>query len=319
MKSIPFFALLWLASTLAAPILVRRVGRSDDQAVDDETDDENDPDETLLALDLDTKRNLARVFSSDISRGELRAIFQRGIDLIDHNRRHLHGTRRSEESTALILGRALLQDPSFGVSSDECPQNETDSKCETPTMIGAPSLHEISIATMKKILELREKNRSHKAIKRYEQLNNEVVKLIKEARERGRPVSGRLIRRWFLELADSIGISREIFRASPTWLYKLKKNARIGSRAVTEDISRSERDSAYIIQRRIEEFCAAYEQRAHLYRRGLIINMDQTPISYEITNKRTLSFIGERDTGLAIDQRNKVTQSLTIVRPDRPC
>ena len=146
---------------------------------------------------------------------------------------------------------------------------------------------------------------------RIRQINKGVLERVSEARGEGRPVHGNHIRRWALELADQYNVSRDYFSASTTWLYKFKKNARIGSRKVTEYISRSVNSQQEEIDERIDQFLSDFERRSSRYARRLIINMDQTPFEYELVNKRTLSFIGERDTRLNIGQRNKMTHSFT--------
>lgn len=142
-------------------------------------------------------------------------------------------------------------------------------------------------------------------------LNRWVLHEIKEARDAGRAIHGYHIRRWGLERADELNISRSYFSASDTWLYKLKKCENIGSRKVTEYISRSQNCNQDIIDERIDRFLSDYETISPRYPRRLIINMDQTGFNYEYADQRTLSFIGERDTRVNIDQRNKMTHSFS--------
>lgn len=307
----------------------------------EDEDDFNNPDRILLALDFDTKTNLAFILSQDRSRDEMRAILRRALDMIDH-RPIADRSRRvqSYNATAKALGRVLSGDPGFGSSTSE-------SECEVPQpKITAsdsdycdvvPRGEQMSVTSMKKILELRAAGRTYAAIaniypkyrrdklEHYRQivqqgrpivskikmLNQGVLSRIAEARRAGRPVHGNNIRRWGLELADQLSLSRDYFSASPTWLYKLKKNGKIGSRAVTEYISSSENNQQDEIDRRVERFLESYERTAARYPWRLIINMDQTPFNYELTNKRTLSFIGERDVLLNVDQKNKVSHSFT--------
>lgn len=99
----------------------------------------------------------------------------------------------------------------------------------------------MSVAIMRKILGLKERKRSNAAIKklyshnrmavqqgaplatRMRRVNEEVLNRVYEARNTGRPVHGNSMRRWGLESADDLNISREYFSASITWLYKIKK------------------------------------------------------------------------------------------------
>ena len=80
---------------------------------------------------------------------------------------------------------------------------------------------------------------------------------------------------------------------------------------MTEYISRSVNSQQDEIDERIDQFPSDLERRSSRYARQVIINMDRTPFEYEPVNKRTLSFIGERDTRLNIGQRNKMTYSFT--------
>lgn len=309
---------------------------SDDEEYFDEEAD--DPNQVLLGLDFETKSNLAMFFSQTRSRDELQAILQRTIDMMQH-RPLPERSRRYEtyNSTAKALGRALLNDPRFGSTSDESecyPHfSSQEEYCDPPVEACAA----MTIATMKKIIKLKDKGRSNASLKKLypkyrkdqyghykrcveagssvlntiRRVNAGVLSRIASHREAGLPVHGYNIRRWGMELANDYNISRQFFRASPTWLYKLKKTGRIGSRKVTEYISRSENNQQDIIDCRIDQFLSDYERISPHFSRRLIINMDQTGFDYEITNQRTLSYIGERDTRLNVDQKNKISHSFT--------
>lgn len=310
---------------------------SDEEPVEDG----EDPDQILMSLDFETKQNLAMIMSQDRSRQDMRELLQRTIDYIDH-RSIADRPRRVEtfNTSAKALGRALLNDPRFGSTSEESdcrppesPHHSDSDYCEA----GQEACTHLSVTSMRKILELRAKNRSHAAIGRIypkyrkdkidyyrkcvqqgepviskmRNVNEGVLRKIIDARRNGRAIHGYNIRRWGLELADEFNVSREYFKASHSWLFKLKKNGRIGSRKITEFISRSENNQQDQIDERIDQFLSEYEQRAPRFPRRLIINMDQTPFNYEPTNKRTLSFVGERDTRVSIDQRNRMTHSFS--------
>lgn len=77
------------------------------------------------------------------------------------------------------------------------------------------------------------------------------------------------------------------------------------------NISRSENNQQNIIDARIDRFLSAYEEQARHFSRRLIWNMDQTPIQYEHASKRTISFIGEKNTKARVDSKNKLTHSIT--------
>lgn len=306
----------------------------------DNDDDVEDPDQVLMALDFETKSNLAMLLSQDRSRQDMRAMLQRTIDMIDH-RPIADRPRRAEtfNTSAKLLGRVLSHDPRFGSTSEEseCQPSKSSQESEFCEPREQPNKRQMTVASMKKILELKEKKRSNDAIKRIypkyrsdrldyyrrcvqegepvvnriKRVNEGVLQRVAEARAAGRAIHGHHLRRWGLELADENSLSREYFSASHTWLYKLKKNGRIGSRKVTEYISRSEENQQDLIDERIDEFLTAYEDTAYRFPRRLTINMDQTPFNYEPTNKRTLSYVGERDTRVHVDQKSKTTHSYT--------
>lgn len=312
-----------------------------DQPEDDDAGDEaDDVDRTLLALDYDTKSNLALILSQDRSRDQMRALLQRTIDLLDHrslpdrSRRH-----ETHNSTAKALGRLLSGDPNFGsTSGDSCFPSQSSGRADVDFCAeDSRDPKSMSIAAMKKIIELKEKGKSNKAIKklypryksdripfyrrcvnqgesttrRIQLVNEGVLERFDEARAAGRTVHGYNIRRWGLELADELNLPRSYFMGGHTWLFKLKKSGGIGSRKITELYSRRQETQQDVIDHRIDQFLSDYDRRQIAYRPSRIINMDQTPFNYEPTNKRTLSYIGERDTRCRVDQMNKATHSFT--------
>lgn len=195
----------------------------------------------------------------------------------------------------------------------------------------------MSVTNLKKILELKASGRSDKFLKtiypnyRKDELdvyrrcvdqggsitnkirndNEGVLERVKQARDAFQAVHGFHLRRWGLELADEFNIPGKYFSASPIWLYKLKNKGEIGSRKVTEYISRSENNQQDIIDARIDDFLSRFEIMSGHFSKRLIINTDQTPFDYEITNKRTLSYIDQRDTKVLVYQKIKMTHSFT--------
>lgn len=297
--------------------------------------EENDPDRVLLALDYDTKVHLASLLSEPRSRQEWRDVLGRTIDMIDHRpKAHRERRRESVNEAAKTLGKALLGD--FGSTSDESVAERPPSPEFCPDSSNESRLS-MNVATMKKILELRASGRSHASIQklypRYrrdridtyqrlvnqgepvvskiKQVNEHCLKNFEERRKNAWPVHGDHIKRWAKEKAAEVGLSRHYFAASPTWLWKFK-NTRIGTRRVTDYVTRIENDEQGIIQERVEGFLSNYTARAWRFNRRLIWNFDQSPIQYEHATKRTLSWKGEKETKLLISQKNKVTHSFTI-------
>lgn len=326
----------------SAALLTPTTVSPDEEGNEDLDEDQFDPDSILKNLDFETKANLAMLVSQQSSREDFRCVLQRALDFLDH-RVTTNRPRRgpSFNASAKALGRALLQDPSFGSTSTEGEYSQTcrDNQPNDPDFIPDTSretTEPMSLAAMKTVLRLKEKL-THAALKKlypryrpgnikwYEEcvaaggpiqakikrVNDGVLEKIKAERDADRFVDGRMIRRWGLEIADEVNLPRTYFKASHTWLYKLKKKGRIGSRRVTEYVTRSDANSQDVIDERIDGFLSAYERLSPRYPRRLIINTDQTGFNYEITHKRTLTYIGERDVRLRIDQKNKMTHSYT--------
>lgn len=280
--------------------------------------------------------------SQQSSREDFRGVLQRALDLLDHRATTSRPRRgQSYNASAKAHGRAMLGDPTFGSTASEGEYSQT---CRARQPIDPEYRSEIakgtsepmSLASMKNILKLKSKL-TNAALKRIypkyrpgdlewyrqcveaggpipskiKQINEGVLDRTRQEREANRYVDGDLIRRWALEIADELDLPRTYFRASHTWLYKLKKKGRIASRRVTEYISRGENEAQDQIDESIDGFLSMYERLSQRYARRLIMNTDQTGFNYELTHERTLSFIGERDTRLVVDNKNKMTHSYT--------
>lgn len=148
--------------------------------------------------------------------------------------------------------------------------------------------------------------------KRFEKLremNRKVFSLFKEARAKLQPVHGRTIQRWARQQAQRLNISE--FSASNSWLKVFKKRFGVVSRKVTNYMGRSELSKAPELASRLIEFKGLYNRTCRFFNRSRIYNFDQTGFQYELSNLRTLSLNGERDTELILDSRNRHTHSYT--------
>lgn len=153
----------------SAPI-IRNIRQSEDETDDDGEDDIDNPDAILLALDFETKLNLATIVSQDRSKGNIRALLLRTLAMLDNRPNDQHELRRPHNQTAKALGRILSGNPRFGSNSNmTCTRKQSSVNsdpeyykyCENRT-----STSQLSIVSMKKILDMKEKGRSHAAIKK---------------------------------------------------------------------------------------------------------------------------------------------------------
>lgn len=209
--------------------------------------------------------------------------------------------------------------------SDYCEAFITDS-----------SRRRVSLQTMQTIVNLSDRNASLKTIQakykwyrprdlprfracvtfggdnvaKMDRINQHVLDRVREARLQGQPVHDYIIQQWGRQFAAEIGAD-SFFRASHTWVDRFKIRFGIRSRAVTSYTSRFEQDQRASIDAAINEFLRQFARLEAYFTRRLIWNYDQTGFNYEIVNKRTLSWMGERDTVLDVNSKSKTTHSYT--------
>lgn len=147
---------------------------------------------------------------------------------------------------------------------------------------------------------------------KFRALDREVIGMFKAAREKHQPIHGRMIQRWARQVGARIGLDLDQFKASDGWLLLFKRRHKIVSRKVTAYVSRPEKENEQSIAQRIVEFGPRYMTESLSFEKRYIWNFDQTGFNYEPANLRTLSFKGERDTIIMIDNRNKHTHSYTV-------
>lgn len=102
------------------------------------------------------------------------------------------------------------------------------------------------------------------------------------------------------------------FKASNTWLTRVKKLGNIVGRKVTKYKSRSDIDRSDAIQQSKITFAENYGQLSQFIPRSRILNVDQSGHKYEISNIRSLGRRGSRNHEIRIDSANKNTHSYTI-------
>lgn len=140
---------------------------------------------------------------------------------------------------------------------------------------------------------------------------NEAVKAqVRQARDNGETVHDQTITQWGQRAAREVG-AEDFFRASHTWLRRFKEKEGIVVRDITGEFGRHEPTAQLTKAQKIEAFRQQYSQLEWYFPRRLIWNYDQTGFNYEITDKRTLSWKGERDTRVKVGSKSKTTHSYT--------
>lgn len=193
-----------------------------------------------------------------------------------------------------------------------------------------------SLDTMKIIVDLADKGKSEKTIKgkypwfqrkdlptfrkcvrfggsnadKMDRINAAVLSEVQKARANKEVVHDYMIRQWGQRMAREVE-AESFFRASNTWVDRFKKQNRVVARTITGDTGRHEPTIQLAKALKLDQFRQQYSQLEWYFPRHLIWNYDQTGFNYEITNKRTLSFKGERDTIVGVNQRSKTTHSYT--------
>ena len=123
-------------------------------------------------------------------------------------------------------------------------------------------------------------------------------------------VRGWMLRNWAGQKARELGHD---FKASDHWLRNFKNRHGIGSRKITDKIGRSKMRNAESIDAAAQAMRIQFTGMRHMFRDRLILNFDQSGFAYEISADRTLSYKGESDTILRVDQANKATHSYTVL------
>lgn len=173
-----------------------------------------------------------------------------------------------------------------------------------------PKYHPSDIAKYRACLAGDDGQRDGGRMNRMERLNERVYLRFQEARNASQPVHDYHIRNWGLQVAEEIGAPSS-FTASHTWILSFKRRYRIGSRAVTGYTSSAEKRQQDSIEASKLRFWSQFERLEPFVRRRLIINVDQTAFNYEMTNKRTLNRLGERDVVINVESKSKTTHSYT--------
>ncbi len=145
------------------------------------------------------------------------------------------------------------------------------------------------------------------------QVSEKLFNKLKIAREKYLPVHDNDLKRWALELGSEVGLSRDEFKASDSWIFQFKKKFKISSRRITKFVTKRQ----YISQEEIKDKSIAFtlecRDKFTNFERNNIINFDQSGFNYELKIPRTLSFSGERRTFCLNRCSHAITHSYTVL------
>ncbi|KAI3383019.1 hypothetical protein SNEBB_002132, partial [Seison nebaliae] len=145
-----------------------------------------------------------------------------------------------------------------------------------------------------------------KLFEKYDKLGTILFEKVKEMRSNYLTLSINSIRRIAFNIAKDINLPN--FRASNGWIHKWKKTYRIGSRKVTKIINKSEAmalnpNTLLSFRTKVKQSMIDYE---------LLMNTDDSGLNYEISRKRAMSHIGEKQTPCKPSSMNHISHSYTF-------
>lgn len=128
----------------------------------------------------------------------------------------------------------------------------------------------------------------------------------------GNIIHDRNLRLWAVRKARELNLPS--FKASAGWLQQFKIKYRISSRRITSLTTRKKIiDEEDIVDNSISWVMEFNENTLPIYQPSQIINIDQSGFRYVHLTNRTLSFLGEKDTQVVIQNKNATTHSYTIM------
>jgi len=118
------------------------------------------------------------------------------------------------------------------------------------------------------------------------------------------------IRRWAVIEAKRLNLP---FSASSTWCKHFQKRYRIVGRTITKFVTTKDITTKMDIIERARLFVESTKQQFSKFQPSEVYNADQSPCTYELVPKRTLSNKGERITYGFVNSVNKITHSYSIM------
>ncbi|XP_043263202.1 uncharacterized protein LOC122403642, partial [Colletes gigas] len=132
-----------------------------------------------------------------------------------------------------------------------------------------------------------------------------------EARQLKKQITTRMLQLWALQASNQFRSDDFKFRASTSWVKKLKREQRIKQRKITRFISKKDTLTVEDIMKSAQFFQDQVQKIISTFQEDYIINTDQTGCEYKIQPKRTLSIQGEKTTEVAVGSLNKISHSYT--------
>jgi len=109
---------------------------------------------------------------------------------------------------------------------------------------------------------------------------------------KGVQVTERDLAKWGIEKAKSLNLSS--FKASQSWIARIKKKIRCSSRKITKYYSGKSYLDIVKIQESAEEFVEIAKAEIEKFEPRLIFNTDQSGVNYVPISNRSLSYVGEK-------------------------
>lgn len=144
---------------------------------------------------------------------------------------------------------------------------------------------------------------------KWERVKELVYLSFKKARSQNLAVHDGDLRQWARKEAALLGIQTSV---SQSWVTRFKTAHRIRSRKVTQVITKKKMENDATIMKNAAVFRQELLERVPNYPPDTILNSDQSGFNYEFHSNRTLSYVGEKDTAVAVTSKNATTHSYTI-------
>jgi len=141
---------------------------------------------------------------------------------------------------------------------------------------------------------------------KFKKIEDAVLKLFLDSRSKHFSVHDIDLRRWALMESKRLKFQ---FVASSAWCYQFKKRNRIVGRSITKFVTSKDITSKVDIVTRAEQFVQSTKELLFQFKPSEVYNSDQSPFTYELEPKRTLSTKGERVTYGFVNSMSKITHS----------
>lgn len=314
----------------------------DDEVISVEEDSNYDDEDECQNLP-ERAKIVAELFPEAMSREQTLKMLKRAVDMMEKPTTSSKIKRPCRQDAEIDIKakntlRFFTGDPTIGSTSSSSQASSAHMPDEEfcPEVFTIENNRRISDSTIKKIIDLKHnKGYSEKSISAqypwfrrqylprmeqyvtvglrtnvYDEINRYVLRKVDQAFAELSPVHDYHLRQWGFDRADELNATE--FKASNTWLSKVKRLGHIVGRKVTKYKSRSDIDKAEDIERSRISFGEDYNQLSQFFPRNHILNVDQSGHKYEISNIRSLGRQGSRNHELRIDSANKNTHSYTI-------